>query len=173
MAEWQTQLTQNQPVTTLWVRLPPLVPIFSPENGLPSLTELGTFVRSAQKHGPFSEGPALRQSVRLSPYSLPTSMVFLFFKKASLRRVAPAGILRYFPPSPRLRRTSHFVSVPEAREGVSPTADYMAAAPCRHRAFKPPHCRRRWGERGNLKNALRAAGHPITHGRKGGTRGEK
>ena len=123
VAEWQTQLTQNQPVTTLWVRLPPLVPIFSrkmdslrsraascrrdmvgcravpsrasdnaapipcaenqtcrtcffPENGLPSLTDLGTFVRSAQKHGPFSGSPALRQSVRLTPYSLPSSMVF-------------------------------------------------------------------------------------------------
>ena len=40
-------------------------------------------------------------------------------------RVAPAGMLRLF----------HFVSVPEAREGViSPTADYPAAARCRPRA---------------------------------------
>ena len=76
--------------------------------------------------------------------------------RARRGRVAPAGMLRYF----------HFVSVPgllrrakrrrEAREGASPTADHMAAAPCRHRALsrlltaagdgasasnlKKPHC---------------------------------
>ena len=47
--------------------------------GLPSLTELGTFVRSAQKQGPFPGSPALRQSVRLTPYSLPSSMVYFLF----------------------------------------------------------------------------------------------
>ena len=49
----------------------------------------------------------------------------------------------------------------------------MATAPCRHRAFKPPRCRRRRGERGNFKTALRAAGLHTTHGRERGAHGGK
>ena len=67
---------------------------------------------------------ATRQSVRRRkpPYSLPASAVFFLFFMGSLRPRAawcrcrmvgcrPIG-LSSLPPSPRLRRTSHFVSVP-------------------------------------------------------------
>ena len=43
------------------------------------------------------------------------------------RRVAPAGMLRYFPPSPRLRRTSHFVSVPGFTGLVHCTGPFLLA----------------------------------------------
>ena len=62
-------------------------------------------------------------------------------------------------------RFSTGLASPEQSEGgrleSEATADHMAAAPCRHRAFKPPRCRRRRGERGNLKNVYCVPQAPI------------
>ena len=62
------------------------------------------------------------------------------------------------------------------REGIATNAATSQKIFCDaewHRAFKPPRCRRRRGERGNFKNALRAAGLHITHGSERGAHGGK
>ena len=65
------------------------------------------------------------------------------------------------------------IGIEKRRLESEATADYMATAPCRHRAFKPPHCRRRWGERGNLKSRT-ACRRPLysTRAKRGNTGGK-
>ena len=65
--------------------------------------------------------PSVRAAAE-PPYSLPSSMVFFCFFMDSLRRVAPAGMLRYF----------HFVSVPERNIPVPPLTHGARSAGSTH-----------------------------------------
>ena len=61
----------------------------------------------------------------------------------------------------------------EAREGASPTADHMAAAPCRHRALSRPTAAGDGASASNLKKPHCVPQAFLQHtGRKGGTRGK-
>ena len=62
------------------------------------------------------------------------------------------------------------------REGIAANAATSQKIFCDaewHRAFKPPHCRRRWGERGNLKSRTACRRPPYnTRAKKGYTGGK-